>query len=116
MSRATTSLDEWIDLEPDDETSGDDATDENAPDWPESAIRCRCGADIGRWHTPAESRRLRRVYANGDGRVPACPDCIDFESGSHDHDSVPHAVRQLEPESSCDRFDHVELVLREVDR
>jgi len=63
--------------------------------WGEHAVRCQCGADIRQWHSAAETRRVRRLYADPDGRVPACPACAEYRTDSHTLFSVVHAVRQV---------------------
>jgi len=116
VSIQTPTLEDWVDAETDADDHDDDSAGENAPAWPESTIRCECGADISQWHTNAESRRLKRVYATEDGRLPACPSCAEYPSGDHSFDTIPHAIRAAEPSSSCERVDHVALILREVTR
>jgi len=118
VSIQTPTLEDWVDAETDADADEqhDDSGDENAPGWGESTIRCECGADISQWHTNAESRRLVRVYATETGRVPACPECVEYPSGDHSFDTIPHAIRAAEPTSSCERVDHVALILREVTR
>jgi hypothetical protein len=114
VSTQTPTLEHWLDADASEDDVENSAA-ESRPQWAESAIRCRCGADISQWHTDAESRRLKRAYARTDGRLPACPDCVEYPSGDHRFDTIPHAIRAAEPESTCDRVDHIDLVLREVE-
>jgi len=62
--------------------------------WGEHAVRCQCGEDIRQWHSAAETRRVRRLYADSDGKVPACPACTDVRHNERVFFSVVHAVRQ----------------------
>jgi len=63
--------------------------------WGEHAVRCRCGEDIRQWHSAAETRRVRRLYADPDGRIPACPACTTCRNNNRVFFSVAHAVRQV---------------------
>ena len=60
----------------------------------EHAVRRQCGADIRQWHSAAETRRVRRLYGDEDGEVPACPACAEYRTDSQVLFSVAHAVRQ----------------------
>ena len=62
--------------------------------WGEHAVRCQCGEDIRQWHSAAETRRVRRLYGDEDGEVPACPACAEYRTDSQVLFSVVHAVRQ----------------------
>lgn len=63
-------------------------------DWGDHAVRCQCGEDIRQWHSAAETRRVRRLYADADGDVPACPACTELRHNNRVFFSVVHAVRQ----------------------
>jgi len=62
-------------------------------EWPDAAVRCRCGAAVTEWHSRAETRRLRRLYGDADGCVPACPACTTGRGNERELLTVPHAVR-----------------------
>jgi len=89
-----------------------------AADWTPTSLRCECGADITEWHTTARARALVRAYADGSGRVPACPECVRDRSGvSQSLSTVPKAIVHMDDQSTSDRMDaerRLEVMLREV--
>lgn len=119
MSRADTTLDDWVDTDEigSEPVYGQDTLSGDC--WEPDEPQCQCGVSITKWHSDAGARRMVRVYGDTDeGTVPGCPACVDWGHGEDKMDqkveSVPHAIKALEPTSSVERYSRQELLLREV--
>lgn len=48
------------------------------PGWEPRELVCQCGTPASEWtESAAQRRKLRRMYADPDGQLPACPTCDD---------------------------------------
>ena len=114
MSTEKPTLDEFVTAEPVEPTEPSQPA-ESRPQWAEATLRCECGADVSEWHRGAERRRIRRHYATIDGRVPACPSCVDQSpAASTPITSVVDAVAKRDTDSSAEVSSEIKLLYAEV--
>lgn len=132
MSKAHTTLDDFATTDDaadaaESDVSDDDEPAESPPEWtPQNkashsgaeGLRCECGASIVQWASPSRARSLVREFGDESaGTVPACPDCVSWrDNDGHRRESIAHAVREMDRESSVERQDPRELAIREVTR
>jgi hypothetical protein len=130
MSKAHTTLDDFATTDDAADAAESDVSDagerpESPPDWtPQNKashsgaerLRCECGAAIVQWSSPSRARTLVRAFGDeSEGTVPGCPDCVSWRcDDSQRRESIAHAVREMDRESSIERQDPRELAIREV--
>jgi hypothetical protein len=64
------------------------------PGWEPRELVCQCGVPAARWtESAAQRRKLRRMYANADGELPACPTCDDRCQSVDTRDNISLSMR-----------------------
>lgn len=82
---------------------GDGVTHDAKPGWEPRGLRCRCGAEAADWtHSPAQQRAIKRLYADADGRLPACPACDDRNYSIDTHRHISRSIRDIDGEGDRD--------------
>ena len=117
MSRADTTIDDWIsaDEDTDDETQGDVTAEMWEPNKPE----CECGVPVSEFHSRREARLMVRMYGDEEeNTVPACPECVPWHNAENRQHvkTIPHAIKEMSAESSIQRQPRGALAIKEASR
>ena len=73
------------------------------PAWEPRGLRCRCGTAADTWtHSPAQQRAIKRLYADADGRLPACPACDDRNNRVDTLRNISKSIRDIDGEGDRD--------------
>jgi len=117
MSRADTTLDEFLATE---ESAPEDDESERmltAADWSPKQPQCECGVAIEEFHSAHEARTMVRIYGDEDSNtVPACPDCVAWNNPANRQHvkTIPHAIKEMDTESTAERKPRRALAIQEA--